>query len=146
MTDPTATPATPATLRELLERVKSATGADRETDVVVWLALTPGATRETRHVNHWKTPYVIDETRDATGRLVVIPEYTASLDAALALVERALPGVHWSVTNAAIKPRASVWVPSPLRAYGLRHQSAATPALALLAAMLEAKIMEAENG
>ena len=123
MTDPTATPATPATLRALLERVRNATGADYDLEWDI--------------IQAFEAP--LDALRMST------PHITASVDAAFALIERVLPGAFWSVSNAARKPRASVWVPSPLRAYSTRHQSAETPALALLAALLEAKIVEAEN-
>ena len=79
----------------ILERLRAATGPDRELDALIWLETTDGATRRestvTSSTNLWP-PYTIDETRDATGRLITVPSYTASIDAALALVERMLPG------------------------------------------------------
>jgi len=42
MTDPTATPATPATLRALLSRVKSATGAEQRNELLADM-MAPGA-------------------------------------------------------------------------------------------------------
>lgn len=85
---------TPTTLTQLADRLEKAAGADRELDADLWLAFTPGASRKQSPVNHKAsgTTYVIDETRDATHRLITVPEYTASIDAALALAERVLPG------------------------------------------------------
>lgn len=40
-------------------------------------------------------PYEIDETRDATGRLVIVPSLTASLDAALAFCEGMVTKSAW---------------------------------------------------
>jgi len=78
-------------LTTLIDRVRAATGADRELDAALWLAFEPGATRRQSTVKSSKglwPDYEIDETRDRTGRLVIVPDLTASLDAALALVER----------------------------------------------------------
>jgi hypothetical protein len=77
---------------ELIEALRQATGPDRELDARIWLAVTPGATRKATTVNHHTGPYVIDETRDATGRLIIVPELTGSIDAALTLVPTGLYG------------------------------------------------------
>lgn len=95
-------------LGALLERVKAATGTDREIDrdlflqlecelipshgiVTDWVSLgyrwMPGDRGRTYHRDGVPT----DGT---TG-----PEFTASIDAALALVERKLPGWDWSVVK-----------------------------------------------
>lgn len=65
---------TPSDLQGLLERVEAASGADRKLDAAVYEALT-GVTQQWGH-------------NDA-------PRVTGSIDAALALVERRLPG--WGV-------------------------------------------------
>lgn len=84
-------------LEQLLERVKAANGPDRELDHRIWLALEPGVKRKQWSYTHTASGREchVDETRDATGRLVIVPAYTASIDAALALVERVLPGWFW---------------------------------------------------
>ena len=134
-----------ATLRSLRERVIAATGADREIDTVVWLTLTPGVTRRKTHVPHWKRPYDIDETRDETGLLIVVPAYTASLDAAVALVERCLPDAVWKVmTDYGDLRRATVF--RTCDGVGHSQEDAETPPLALLAALLSALIARAERG
>ena len=65
-------------------RCEQATGPDRELDLVVWSLCVPGVTR--KHTSYFHkasgSEYVIDETRDATGRLIIVPAYSASLDAA----------------------------------------------------------------
>ena len=131
----------------ILERLRAATGPDRELDALIWLETTDGATRRestvTSSTNLW-SPYTIDETRDATGRLITVPSYTASIDAALALVERMLPGcgvVIHANNDSYMKDSAILHVPSyssPPKCDG----HGATPALAILTALfaaLEAK-------
>ncbi|TAA49054.1 hypothetical protein [Shinella sp. JR1-6] len=89
-------------LSSLISRVEKATGPDRELDAMVWLEMTPGATRKFTKVKSetdlWP-PYTIDETRAADGRLIIVPAYTSSIDAAVALAERVLPGVELEITN-----------------------------------------------
>lgn len=80
-----------ADLSGIIERLQNATGPDREIDAQIWLATTPGATRNSLEVKSSKNlwpPYTIDETRDAGGRLIIVPAVTASVDAAIALAER----------------------------------------------------------
>ncbi|MBN9028910.1 MAG: hypothetical protein BGO05_10150 [Rhizobiales bacterium 63-7] len=84
-----------ADLSGIIERLEKAMGPDREVDAQIWLATTPGTTRNWLEVksttNQWP-PYIIDETRDADGRLIIVPAVTTSVDAAIALAERVLPG------------------------------------------------------
>lgn len=86
------------TLSELIEALENATDPDREIDAQIWLLLTEGATRSTSHIvsatNAWP-PYDIDETRDSSGRLITVPPYSASFDAAMDLVKSRFPG--WRV-------------------------------------------------
>ena len=90
---------------DILTRLQQATGPDRDLDAEIWLATTEGATRKATEVksstDKWP-PYVIDETRDATGRLITVPAYTASIDASLALVERKLPGKWTDILRQAL--------------------------------------------
>jgi hypothetical protein len=68
----------------LAQRCEQATGPDRELDAAIWLLCVPGATRMQWSYVHIATERTceIDETRDATGRLIIVPAYSASLDAA----------------------------------------------------------------
>lgn len=121
-----------ATLEALLSRVESATGADRELDYDI-----PRAIARPPEGAIWTTD------RD------YYPPITSSLDAVLALVERELPGWKWTATNIGYDDGAWQGKPGAL----LKHPAssdrptakacAATPALALLAALLRAKIAEA---
>lgn len=85
-------------MTDLITRLSKLEGPDREVDAEIWLLLTPGATRKKLEVksatNQW-APYIIDETRDETNRLITVPAYTASVDAAITLAERMLPGWTW---------------------------------------------------
>ena len=78
----------------LIDRLSKLDGGDREVDAEIWLLTTRGATRKAFEVksstNQW-APYTIDETRDETGRLITVPSYTSSVDAAIALAEREYP-------------------------------------------------------
>lgn len=85
---------------DIIYMLTKATGADRELDAVIWMLTTAGATRASflvkSETNRWP-PYTIDETRDADGRLIIVPSFTSSIDAAIALVERMLPGWRWLI-------------------------------------------------
>jgi hypothetical protein len=127
-------------MTDLKTRLREAEGADRELDKQIWQLLVPNVTRRTIHVDHHSKPYDIDETRDASGRLIVVPSYTASIDAALALVEAVLPNtfVKMSGLHTDRKWRWSIWPPEyadkPL-ASGSHEESASALCLALLSAL-----------
>jgi len=131
-------------IAELLERVKAATGPGRELDAAIVLTLEPEAFPNTvRSVEDDGTivcgHYGAYTFHDA-------PELTASIDAALALVERALPGWRWSVFHPGYdngiyqggKSGCHLYHPASsglITAKGF----GTTPSLAILAALLEAK-------
>ena len=73
---------------DLIARLQAADGPSRELDAEIWLATTPGATRKKWGYTHLASGRwcEIDETRDATHRLILVPTYTDSLDAAVSLV------------------------------------------------------------
>lgn len=96
-------------MTSLLTRLESGAGSDRATDGAIWCAAAG------RKFDRWDGAGVIyfDEKAPAWDRgrkhLAAdrIPEYTGSLDAALSLVERMLPGWDWYVrlaTSAAPPP------------------------------------------
>lgn len=104
-------------LEGLIERVTAAQGPDRELDRSIGRAF--GVT---------ETTFPQYEPGD------VMPSYTASIDAALALVERYLPGWSWSIGHDANgELHATIW-------HGVTEHDeyGATPALAILAALLTA--------
>lgn len=73
MTDPT----------DLIARVEKLTGPDREVDLFIHMDLCPS-----EYEGKWSWD---DDTRP--------PHLTASIDAAVALVERVLPGAEMELTN-----------------------------------------------
>ncbi len=95
---------------ELIARVESATGADRQIDLAI---ATTFYTRE-----DWQWTYT--------------PQWTASLDAVLALCAEKLPTYPVQLV---IRPggRSRAWLMNQTNSH-----EAATPALALLAALLRA--------
>lgn len=122
-------------LAALLVRVEKAEGADRELDTRIWQVLVfdpkllkPG--------HDWlKTP----------GLGYSKPAYTASLDAALALCERVLPGCYWRAAEltpgeiAGMRPPGNQEFWATVGPAGAQEQAFGfTPALALIAAMLRA--------
>lgn len=111
-------------LADLLERVEKAEGPMSNRDIEECIRLSPWY--ETRHPGD---PIWSDFSRTLQG----------SLDAALALVERVLPG--WGLTLQ-ITARGSVSCGVGKSEDTLVYAVAPTPALALLAALLKAKLAE----
>ena len=125
-----------AALEALADRVAGAKGPDRELDAAIWLASVPGATRnELRYVHKASgKDCVIDETRDASRRLIIVPAYSASLDAAMTLVPEGWTWfVRCSLDNEAM---AGVYDPAPGFWGDASNALGKTPALALTAAAL----------
>lgn len=119
-------------LAELLERVKAATGPDRMLDGALHVHFSDGRLTEHDDFGWVKGPRDIGEA----------PRLTASLDAALALVERVRPGSWIELTG----PRKYLNIPSPVPNYWRAECGAigwgASPALALLAALLTAEVQQ----
>ena len=138
---------TRATLLALASRVEAATGADRELDAQVWLACVPGTTRNELCYIHKASSRecVIDETRDANRRLIIVPYYTASLDAAMSLVDLVegigKPG-HAYFPNICRATRdlgdSAYWLVSISHCFDRYRGEASTLALALTASALRA--------
>lgn len=125
-------------LQSLLERVEGATGADREID------------SRLNRLAYGDTPVLWPKGSRSKP-------YTASLDAALALVERVLPG-HlialagpWRYADHHPKAGQPIWnaeLHEDFEAVCVTDLEArgATPALAAIAALLHAKIAELQKG
>lgn len=135
-------------INSLAERVGGASGPDRELDAEIWLAVTPGATRKATIIPERKVDgklrrgWTIDETREACGHLIIVPAYTASIDAALTLVPE---GRSWTITDPANADGNRSVFGHPSRCHASVEGSpnqfdyGATPALALTAASLMAR-------
>ena len=93
---------TPTDLEALRDRVRNATGPDREIDAA--LALLAGWTREKMKGDrspHWRKPgrteyYMRDD----------LPSYTTSVDAVTALIEHMLPGWAWKIGTCSVSDDA----------------------------------------
>lgn len=104
-------------LEDLIRRVEAAEGPDRELDKSIARAL-----------DQW-------EAEPVTGIAFLCGRpFTASLDAALALCERVLPGAGLSLNIGAFK-EATIWPAKPGRAATAQGR---TPALALCLSLLRA--------
>ena len=152
-------------LQRLLERVEAATGPDRELDAMAAIAFHQGGIRHDLTVTAESVADVLDASADDPescpdcgaqrrfpGAVVVAP-VTASIDAALALVERVLPewqGVYLTSEWTGLR-RPEAWSAAfvctlrrGLTSY-ITAESGERPTLplAILAALLRAKISEA---
>lgn len=88
-------------LADLIARVEGASGPDRELDADLHLAF--GQAPNEHYNRPWRHPILLSEEHRRPGLLEYVeisgvsarpaPIYTASIDAALALMERCLPGL-----------------------------------------------------
>lgn len=122
-------------LASLLERVNAAAGPDRELDgrLFVGLKLDPSLSNLSNHPGH-----ILDGSRNHH----TVPAYTASIDAAVALVERVHPWNPWFDIKGC-QPRkdgspGALWVVAMDGAVECR---APTLPLAILAALLDALVV-----
>lgn len=143
-------------LRALRERVRAATGPDRELDAAICAALRYVGARErdVLWVARWTGPIEGRGERvvllGATGECAwaKAPLLTASIDAALALAERALPKARLDrLSDRRRLTAAGDWhcrftgaITDDANGFGL------TAALAILDALLTALIAQAEGG
>ena len=139
-------------MSDLIKRVESATGPDRELDLRIWAEFDGRDVREdgqkilakSRKPPHdecllgWIDPG--KHSRNFQAAMLKEGAYTSSLDAAVSLCERVLPkGVQWTVSNSQglsdYTCHAIVWVPKKTFEIDGR---APTPALARVLAILRA--------
>lgn len=122
-----------AKLDELIEKLEKAEGPNYRLEIDIFKLFNPEYAEYVEgrgglvHVNDGEDQRVLSNVR--------APNYTASLDAAVALAERVLPGWRWAVTS-----RGTAWCNTadlPTPSIHLRAD-AATPALALCLATLKA--------
>lgn len=147
---PSHTLSSTADLTHLLSRVEGARGPDRELDALICAALRDIAgPADCEYVRAWSGPWVaqaglviLQEDSGHNGPNFRPEKYTASLDAALALVERVLPG--WTMACDATAPELGIdWElfepgPDGSRIVGTHEKHP----LALLAALLKALIAQ----
>lgn len=137
-------------LGALLARIENAEGPDRELDGMIALDLA-GAARfrnwyddpETKLKHAWHVLWKLGEGPEDGWE--PLPNYTASIDAAVALVEKALPGsgygcsLRWPEIKRCPSEAAHGWVH---HGDDTHEGDATTPALALCAALLRAVLAD----
>ena len=123
-------------LSDLISRVEKASGPDRDLEAEIWLACTPGATRNKWSYVHKATgrECTVDETRDATDRLIIVPSFTTSIDAALTLLPK---GMEFELTNLYGVAAVGMGLNTGSPCYARREDGNIT--LALLSAILRAR-------
>ena len=131
-----------ATLEALLARVLESTGPDRELDAEIALAFGIVAQRGGNCFyghKHYSVMVLDRDYYDHDGNAPELPNYTASLDAALTLVPE---GWSWhAALRTYLTPfrgTGSVWQEG--QQYALFNADAATPARALIAACIKARM------
>lgn len=131
-------------LTELLERVEAATGPDRRLSEDIACLLGGYSIAREELGKRW---FLYPGQNPAEAQFVSYlqtwtPDYASSLDAAVSLCKRVLPGWAWSARDwlDGDKPMAQVFGPFVYSA------NAATPSLALCAAIIRAYIEESKAG
>lgn len=140
-------------LPPLLERVKAARGPDRELGAEVWLALERDTICRSQGYHRWaglQPKGLLSSMSDSSAlrayAMAKTPDITSSLDAAIALTERVLPGWEMLLSNEG-EQHNSGWVASigPRATFTSYEAEACAPALALLAATIAAVIAKQES-
>ncbi|EYR81438.1 hypothetical protein [Shinella sp. DD12] len=133
-------------LSSIIERVEKATGPDRSIDVEVMNLLCPRPKNEAflflgkQLESKWGG---VGDLANKTTYFVEAPRLTTSVDAAISLVERVLPGWEWVCgRDAFLGANAAVYQSTIMGGVGLAeddYESAcATPVIALVLATLRA--------
>lgn len=133
------------TLQSLHARVCAASGPNLALECELFEALEfPTDFFGSRIESHWHDgPVYGVNTADGTRHLSALraPNYTASIDSALALVERVLPGALWRVEKLAHSPGPPFWATAGLPGQQEAAYSDTAP-LAILAALFAALIAQ----
>jgi len=127
------------TITSLIEKLEGAEVGSRELDLDVAQALNMklwGRRHPSNNSHQWMT--------EIAGRSVPMPRFSTSLDAALALAERVLPGWAWNIDRWGKMSRVTLnecdaegWHKSTHRRIEVAAEQ--TPALALCAAIIRAQ-------
>ena len=132
-------------ITSLIEKLEEADVGSRELDVSLawnsWVEPKLWASTTSKGVTVWKV--------ERQGKRVPLPNYTTSLDAALALAERVLPGWWWTTGRCGLTCHASVGPDSKFigepdlskfdSGFHADVPNPSTPAIALCIAILRAR-------
>lgn len=102
------------THESLLSQLRDLKAPSREMDEAIWTATTPGASVKRWSYVHTATGKVceVDEPRIDGGRITEVPRFTASVDAAIALAAKVLPG--WIVQFQTMPKCMRAGLPAPV--------------------------------
>jgi hypothetical protein len=124
--------------KELIERLEKLEGANREVNLAIFRHFHPEYDDYVEGRGGLIHPNDSSDMREPAD--IRWPAYTASLDAAIALVEKVRPGWSWEcrASGTGDKGQATIWNPSkqPGRNDEQRAYNCASPAIALLIALL----------
>jgi hypothetical protein len=126
-------------INAILDRLAKATGANRELDGLIWKELT-GKPSDT-----WEILSGVLHRQDPEDSFLVLapPALTASIDAALALVERVKPGWGHEIGKSAkggARQRCLLFPGDDTNKELSQYAEAATEPLAIMTALLRAEI------
>lgn len=141
------------TIEELIERLEKATGPDRELDVAIGYETSEeigglsGSFRQYCSIHDLDFAAVAFDAMSYTSILRTgLPCYTSSIDAAVSLAERVLPGWYWRVGRTSLFPNGWAFVSRLPPDHCDRKDEAAcsdgkaaNPSIALCIAVLRAK-------
>lgn len=131
-------------LVELLAKVEAATRPDRELDFAVWDCLFPPAPLDQSRVTH-RVTLPPGFGRDAFSQAMdPRPKISASIDAALALVERLLPDARWRIEHhSPVMGHRPFWAMCGMAGQQEAAYGDSAPS-AILAALLRALLAQSE--
>lgn len=141
-----------ATLRDLKARIDAATGPDREIDARILCAFFAPAGSEVEHIRRYDR-WIINRPHGCSWRhwdeLPTVflgrgDRISASIDAALALVERMLPGWAWNVQTDSRTTGVFARLDNPDLDVEPAAAHCETAPLAILSALLSALISQQE--
>lgn len=128
----------------LLSRLQGLTAPDREVDADIF-QLLGGSEWDKAYIRAQEPCGCPHDLAVSTARERYSPAYTASLDAAVALCERVLPGWFWRAGRTSLFPNGWAYISRTHPSHCDREDEAscsdgraATPAIALLIAILTA--------
>lgn len=129
-------------LHALAELLAAATGPDRKLDGAIFVSTHEGYSLGQNHDGGT----VILNTNGARASLSAVLPYTDSIDAALALVGRLLPGWDWDIEkNQGVHYALLLMMPPPQDESGIFGADAPTTALAILRALVAALIAQGDE-
>lgn len=148
----------PDTLRALRERVAAATGPDRETDARLWCLFNSGKyelrferlkNQEGFVYSQWEDGKPIEWLQSRGHQFAAHEKVCESIDAAIGLVERCLPGwwwhLSWDAACELLHPDDELEEPNAGHRNVVVLHMSGRPALAIILALLDALLASQDS-